>query len=71
MKILKIFLLFIFLWLQYSLWLGKNGVIDYIKIYNKVIKEKKTNADLDIRNNQIMSEIENLNHINDIKHNDI
>ncbi|CAL4326477.1 septum formation initiator family protein [Buchnera aphidicola] len=69
MRILKIFLLFLLIWFQYSLWLGKNGVLDYVKIYKKVIKEKKNNADLDIRNNQIILEIENLN--NSLKNNNV
>ncbi|ADP67900.1 hypothetical protein CWU_02725 [Buchnera aphidicola str. JF98 (Acyrthosiphon pisum)] len=41
MKILKIFLLSLLFWLQYSLWLGKNGVLDFIKIYRRVTIEKK------------------------------
>lgn len=61
MKILKIFLLFLLFWLQYSLWLGKNGIFDYIKIYKQVEIEKKNNIQLDMRNNQIVSEIETLN----------
>jgi len=65
MKILKIFLLSLLFWLQYSLWLGKNGVLDYIKIYQTVIMQKKNNENLDIRNNQIILDIENFNnHIN-------
>ncbi|ADP66233.1 cell division protein FtsB [Buchnera aphidicola] len=65
MKILKIFLLSLLFWLQYSLWLGKNGVLDFIKIYRRVTIEKKNNEYLDMRNNQIILEIENFNnHIN-------
>ncbi|QCI16084.1 septum formation initiator family protein [Buchnera aphidicola] len=61
MKTLKMFLLCLLIWLQYSLWFGKNGILDYIKIYKKVKIQKKNNDDLDIRNNQIMKDIENLN----------
>jgi cell division protein FtsB len=41
MKMLKIFLLFLFFWLQCSLWIGKNGILDYIKMYKKIIVQKK------------------------------
>lgn len=65
MKTLKMFFLVLLIWLQYSLWFGKNGVFDYIVVYKKVIIETKENIDLDIRNNQILLEIDKLN--NDIK----
>ncbi|AEO08759.1 essential cell division protein [Buchnera aphidicola str. Ak (Acyrthosiphon kondoi)] len=61
MKILKMFLLFLLCWLQFSLWLGKNGILDYIKIYKKVLIQKKNNEYLDMRNNQITLEIKNFN----------
>ncbi|MCU4136816.1 septum formation initiator family protein [Buchnera aphidicola (Sitobion miscanthi)] len=61
MKTFKMFLLFLLLWLQYSLWLGKNGILDYIKIYEKVAMQKKKNECLDMRNKKIILEIENFN----------
>lgn len=61
MRTLKMFLLFLFFWLQYSLWIGKNGILDYIKIYKKIIIQKKKNKDFEIRNNQLILEIERLN----------
>lgn len=61
MRTLKMFLLFLLFLLQYSLWCGKNGIFDFVKIYNKVIIEKKNNKYLDIRNHQILLEIEDLN----------
>ncbi|QCI23940.1 cell division protein FtsB [Buchnera aphidicola (Macrosiphoniella sanborni)] len=66
MKILKMFFLFLLFWLQYSLWLGKNGIFDYIKIYKKVILEKINNEYLDMRNKEVIANIKNLN--NDINH---
>ncbi|QCI24469.1 cell division protein FtsB [Buchnera aphidicola (Muscaphis stroyani)] len=70
MKILKTFLFFIFLWLQYSLWFSKNGIFDYIRIYKIVISEEKYNNDLQIQNNKLIIEIKNLNNkINGIKKN--
>lgn len=63
MRTLKMFLLFLFFWLQYSLWIGKNGILDYIKIYKKIIIQKKKNKDFEIRNNQLILEIERLNNL--------
>ncbi|WP_261979357.1 septum formation initiator family protein [Buchnera aphidicola] len=60
------FFLFLLFWLQYSLWLGKNGIFDYIKIYKKVILEKINNEYLDMRNKEVIANIKNLN--NDINH---
>ncbi|WAI03344.1 septum formation initiator family protein [Buchnera aphidicola] len=68
---LKTFLFFLLAWLQYSLWLGTNGFLDYIKIHQKVVIEEKNNEKLEIRNNQIILEIKNLNnHNNHIKKNE-
>ncbi|QCI18384.1 cell division protein FtsB [Buchnera aphidicola (Aphis nasturtii)] len=61
MRILKVFLLLLFFWLQYSLWIGKNGVLDYIKIYKKIIIQKKINKNLEIENNKLLLEIQDLN----------
>ncbi|ALD15355.1 cell division protein FtsB [Buchnera aphidicola (Aphis glycines)] len=61
MRILKVFLLLLFIWLQYSLWAGKNGILDYIKVYKKIIVQKKINANLEIENNKLLLEIEDLN----------
>jgi len=66
MTILKTFLLILFFWLQCSLWIGKNGVLDYIKIYKKITIQKKKNEDFEMRNNQLILEIERLN--NSMKH---
>ncbi|QIQ41433.1 MAG: cell division protein FtsB [Buchnera aphidicola (Aphis urticata)] len=61
MRILKVFLLLLFFWLQYSLWIGKNGVLDYIKTYKKIIIQKKINKNLEIENNKLLLEIQDLN----------
>ncbi|QCI16654.1 cell division protein FtsB [Buchnera aphidicola (Aphis craccivora)] len=61
MGILKVFLFLLFFWLQYSLWVGKNGILDYIKIYKKIIIQKKINQDLEIKNNKLLLEIQELN----------
>ncbi|QCI17230.1 cell division protein FtsB [Buchnera aphidicola (Aphis helianthi)] len=61
MRILKVLLFLLFIWLQYSLWLGKNGVLDYIKIYKKIVVQKKINQELEIENNKLLLEIQNFN----------
>ncbi|WP_422667326.1 cell division protein FtsB [Buchnera aphidicola] len=43
MQLLKIFLLFIFCILQYSLWFGKNGILNYINLYHDIEIIKKNN----------------------------
>lgn len=27
-------LLLIFIWIQYSLWIGKNGILDFVRVYD-------------------------------------
>ncbi|QNS01625.1 MAG: cell division protein FtsB [Buchnera aphidicola (Pentalonia nigronervosa)] len=66
MKILKIFLFFILFWLQYSLWLGKNGYFNYIKMYKTVLLEEQNNLRMDKRNEKIILRIKQLQ--NNIKH---
>ncbi|QCI18948.1 septum formation initiator family protein [Buchnera aphidicola] len=61
MRTLKMFLFLLFIWLQYSLWIGKNGVLDYIKVYKKIIVQKKINKNLDVENNKLILEIQDLN----------
>lgn len=52
----------IFVFLQYSLWLGKNGVYDFIYIYYKYNLYKKNNdiSQLRTRNNQLLIEVHDL-----------
>ncbi|UPT14761.1 septum formation initiator family protein [Buchnera aphidicola] len=61
MRILKVLLFLLFIWLQYSLWVGKNGILDYIKVYKKIIVQKKINEHLETENNKLLLEIEDLN----------
>ncbi len=55
-------LLFILLsWLQYSLWLGKNGIHDYMRIKKDVVNQQNYNTKLKVRNDQLFAEINDLN----------
>ncbi|EQC01754.1 cell division protein FtsB [Photorhabdus temperata] len=47
-------------WLQYSLWLGKNGIHDYVRVKNDVAMEKSKNSKLKVRNDQLSAEIDDL-----------
>lgn len=48
-------------WLQYSLWLGKNGIHDHIILRDDVIAQNNINAKLKARNAQLFAEIDDLN----------
>ncbi|MFI8415236.1 cell division protein FtsB [Serratia sp. NPDC078593] len=58
---LTLLLLVLLGWLQYSLWLGKNGVHDYVRVNNDVAAQKGNNAKLKARNDQLFAEIDDLN----------
>ncbi|WP_118987582.1 cell division protein FtsB [Photorhabdus sp. CRCIA-P01] len=47
-------------WLQYSLWLGKNGIHDYVRVKNDVAMEESKNSKLKVRNDQLSAEIDDL-----------
>lgn len=49
-------------WLQYSLWLGKNGIYDLIHIQNDVNLQQCNNAKLKARNDLLFVEIQDLSH---------
>ncbi len=57
---LTLLLLAILVWLQYSLWFGKNGIHDYTRVNNDVAAQQATNAKLKARNDRL-AEIDNLN----------
>ncbi len=48
-------------WLQYSLWFGKNGLYDYTRVNDDVTAQQATNAKLKARNDQLFAEIDDLN----------
>ncbi|MGL9769177.1 MAG: cell division protein FtsB [Sodalis sp. (in: enterobacteria)] len=48
-------------WLEYSLWLSKNGVYDLARIKSDIAVQQSNNAELKARNNQLFAEIDDLN----------
>ncbi|AWK15181.1 cell division protein FtsB [Candidatus Fukatsuia symbiotica] len=58
---LTLLLLILLGWLQYSLWLGKNGVHDFIRVRNYVMAQESDNHKLKVRNDQLFAEIGDLN----------
>ncbi|WP_038498235.1 cell division protein FtsB [Candidatus Palibaumannia cicadellinicola] len=61
MNKLALLLLVLFFWLQYSLWLGKNGIIDLVRIDNNIVTQNYNNAKLKMRNTQLFAEVDDLN----------
>ncbi|HHN8515285.1 TPA: cell division protein FtsB [Klebsiella quasipneumoniae] len=58
---LTLLLLALLVWLQYSLWFGKNGLHDYTRVNDDVTAQQATNAKLKARNDQLFAEIDDLN----------
>ncbi|WP_158368187.1 cell division protein FtsB [Candidatus Williamhamiltonella defendens] len=60
MKIFILLLLLLAIGLQYSLWLGKNGIRDFVRIKNDIAEQKIKNDELKMRNAQLFAEINDL-----------
>ena len=60
MNIFRYSLIFIFFFFQFTLWFGKNGVIDYIEYLNKAKEQKIENNKLSLRNTQMFKKINDL-----------
>ena len=58
---LTLLLLALLVWLQYSLWFGKNGLHDFSKVRDDVTVQQSTNAKLKARNDQLFAEIDDRN----------
>ncbi|NIG62987.1 MAG: cell division protein FtsB [Serratia symbiotica] len=57
---LTLLLLVLLSWLQYSLWLGKNGLHDYARVNKDIVAQRGNNAKLKARNDQFFAEIDDL-----------
>ena len=60
MRIFVFTLLLLLGWLQYTLWLGKNGISDYYTVNQEIQVQHKVNAKLQTRNNEMFAEIADL-----------
>lgn len=60
MNKLKVILTVLLIWAQYTLWFGKNGVLEQQRIYNDIFLQKKDNATLTIKNKNLITEINDL-----------
>ncbi|EKT54051.1 cell division protein FtsB [Providencia sneebia] len=58
---LTLLLIAILAWTQYSLWLGKNGIHDYVQVKDDVAAQEIVNERLKMRNEQLFAEINDLN----------
>ncbi|CNB90717.1 cell division protein FtsB [Yersinia frederiksenii] len=58
---LTLLLLILLGWLQYSLWLGKNGGHDFVRVKDDVTLQEVNNSKLKARNDQLFAEIDDLN----------
>ncbi|OHT24906.1 cell division protein FtsB [Providencia stuartii] len=58
---LTLLLIAVLAWTQYSLWLGKNGIHDYVRVKDDVAAQKIINSRLKVRNEQLFAEINDLN----------
>ncbi|GKX58848.1 cell division protein FtsB [Leminorella grimontii] len=60
MKKLTLLLIVLLGWLQYSLWLGKNGLHDYARVKEDIALQQDNNAKLKSRNERLFAEISDL-----------
>ncbi len=60
MRVFLITLLMLFGWLQYTLWFGKNGVMDYHSVQRDIEAQQQVNAKLQARNSEMYAEIDDL-----------
>ncbi|MGF1747332.1 MULTISPECIES: cell division protein FtsB [Vibrio] len=60
MRIFTLVLLVVFSWLQYVLWFGKNGVIDFNEVESDIKVQQQVNSNLQTRNDEMFAEIDDL-----------
>ncbi|MDC9596760.1 cell division protein FtsB [Xenorhabdus anantnagensis] len=60
---LTLLLLVLLGWLQYSLWLGKNGIHDYMQVKAEVEKQEANNLKLKANNEQLFAEVQDLRNL--------
>ncbi|WP_394247608.1 cell division protein FtsB [Vibrio profundi] len=60
MRIFALALTILLGWLQYTLWLGKNGISDYYSVRNEIEVQQQVNDKLHSRNAEMFAEIDDL-----------
>ena len=60
MRIFALALTILLGWLQYTLWLGKNGISDYYDVRNEIEVQRQVNDKLHSRNAEMFAEIDDL-----------
>ncbi|MFC5078663.1 Cell division protein FtsB [Vibrio thalassae] len=60
MRIFTLVLLVVFSWLQYTLWFGKNGIVDFNQVESEIQVQQQVNHNLQTRNNEMFAEIDDL-----------
>ncbi|MCG9683815.1 cell division protein FtsB [Vibrio sp. Isolate23] len=60
MRIFALTLLLLLGWLQYTLWLGKNGISEFQSVNAEIEVQHQVNGHLQNRNNEMFAEIDDL-----------
>lgn len=60
MRIFALMLTLILGWLQYELWLGKNGIADFQAVSAEIEVQHQVNSNLKARNDEMFAEIDDL-----------
>ena len=60
MRAFALILLLLFGWLQYTLWLGKNGLSDFQVVSADIEVQNQVNANISVRNSEMFAEIDDL-----------
>ncbi|MFA0084159.1 cell division protein FtsB [Vibrio sp. 10N.286.49.C2] len=60
MRIFTLVLLVAFSWLQFTLWFGKNGVVDFNQVESDIKVQQQVNSNLQVRNDEMFAEIDDL-----------
>ena len=60
MRVLAIALCLLLGWLQYHLWLSKNGIVDFRTVSSEIKVQEQVNSNLHQRNQEMFAEIDDL-----------
>jgi cell division protein FtsB len=60
MRIFALLLFGVFSWLQYTLWFGKNGIVDFNQVESDIQVQQQVNLNLQTRNQEMFAEIDDL-----------